>query len=141
MCVSDVLSYLNKGGGLESAAGVCRRRPDMVSIYWRVSTGGCGSVRCAKVRHGSCFHRRKWAWSGLSRTRLAVQRMPTRRLVNRIVTSVREGDNNKRPHREVFLDTGKSLSLLKKMSRKFFRTSYIVALCSLCRVLLFPWIY
>ena len=34
-------------------------------ILWDISTGGWGSVQHVKVRHGSCFHRQKWLWSGL----------------------------------------------------------------------------
>ena len=39
---------------------------------WRVSTAGCDTVRFAKVRYGLRYHRQKWAWAGLSRTRFAL---------------------------------------------------------------------
>ena len=127
----------------------------MNSPLWCISTGVCRSVQCAKVRHGSRFHHRKWERPGLSRIRLTVllrcgtetpERVPaclsqTRRpLIGRPFRSTGWWQTSKQTQYPRGV-SGQLQSLLKKKSRKSL-PSYIVA-CSLfiVSVLLYPCLY
>ena len=70
LCVLMVQRFVSSLKQAHNLRSVCSDALEFLHI----STGGCGSVRYAKVRQGSRFQRQKWAWPGLSLTRLVPHR-------------------------------------------------------------------
>ena len=106
------------------------------ALLWHFSTGSCRLVH-AKMRHGSRFHCQKWVGSGLSRDELCSSRSTQplgywdvwkgagkfeathtiRWLVDRIVSSVRKGYNNKQTqYPQGISGNGKSLFIEENVS-------------------------